>query len=345
MMLPAGSPSISFVDSIKICMQGFVKCEGRARRSEFWWFYMVCTIIMVFLSFFIGVGGTGYFIFWLIVDIVIYIPIISASTRRLHDIGMTGFYNLLMLIPFGIFVLWYFWSIDSHRTNNIYGPATKYGGGAPTDPLLANPQAPVVGVPPIGQPGYSPVQPMVYPGQQPIPVSPNVYPGQQPIPVSPNVYPGPQSIPTANPNYNDQQNIPVAQPNYNNQQNIPVAQPNYNDQQNIPVAQPNYNEQQNIPVAQPNGYPQPQQNIPVAQPNAYPQPQQNIPVAQPNAYPQPQQNIPVAQPNGYPQPQQNIPVAQPNAMVDKPEGEVNYPQIDPQNQAPMVPPPQNPPNY
>ena len=255
---------------------------------------------MVFLSFFIGVGGTGYFIFWLLVDIVIYIPIISASTRRLHDIGMTGFYNLLMLIPFGIFVLWYFWSIDSHRTNNIYGPATKYGGGAPTDPLLANPQAPVVGVPPIGQPGYSPVQPMVYPGQQPIPVSPNVYPGQQPIPVSPNIYPGPQSIPTANPNYNDQQNIPVAQPNYNNQQNIPVAQPNYNDQQNIPVAQPNYNEQQNIPVAQP---------------------------------------------NGYPQPQQNIPVAQPNAMVDKPEGEVNYPQIDPQNQAPMVPPPQNPPNY
>ena len=306
MMLPAGSPSISFVDSIKICMQGFVKCEGRARRSEFWWFYMLCMIIMVFLSFFIGVGGTGYVIFWLLVDIVIYIPIISASTRRLHDIGMTGFYNLLMLIPFGIFVLWYFWSIDSHRTNNIYGPATKYGGGAPTDPLLANPQAPVVGVPPIGQPGYSPVQPMVYPGQQPIPVSPNVYPGQQPIPVSPNIYPGPQSIPTAN---------------------------------------PNYNEQQNIPVAQPNGYPQPQQNIPVAQQNAYPQPQQNIPVAQPNAYPQPQQNIPVAQPNGYPQPQQNIPVAQPNAMVDKPEGEVNYPQIDPQNQAPMVPPPQNPPNY
>ena len=291
MMLPAGSSSISFVDSIKICMQGFVKCEGRARRSEFWWFYMLCMIIMVFLSFFIGVGGTGYFIFWLLVDIVIYIPIISASTRRLHDIGMTGFYNLLMLIPFGIFVLWYFWSIDSHRTNNIYGPATKYGGGAPTDPLLANPQAPVVGVPPIGQPGYSPVQPMVYPGQQPIPVSPNVYPGQQPIPVSPNIYPGPQSIPTANPNYNEQQNIPVAQP------------------------------------------------------NGYPQPQQNIPVAQPNAYPQPQQNIPVAQPNGYPQPQQNIPVAQPNAMVDKPEGEVNYPQIDPQNQAPMVPPPQNPPNY
>ena len=308
MMLPAGSPSISFVDSIKICIQGYVKCEGRARRSEFWWFYMVCMIIIVFLSFFLGITGTFYFIFWLIVDIALYIPIISASTRRLHDIGMTGFYNLLMLVPFGIFVLWYFWSIDSHRTNNIYGPATKYGGGAPTDPLLANPQAPVVGVSPIGQPGYSPVQPMVYPGQQPIPVSPNVYPGQQPIPVSPNVYPGPQSIPTANPNYNDQQNIPVAQPN---------------------------------------GYPQPQQNIPVAQPNAYPQPQQNIPVAQPNAYPQSQQNIPVAQPNGYPQ-QQNIPVAQPNAMVDKPEGEVNYPQIDPQNQAnqePMVPPPQNPPNY
>ena len=301
MMLPQGTPSMSFPDSIRICMQGYVKCEGRARRSEFWWFFMVCFIILIFLSFFLGIGGVGYVVFYLIVDIVLYIPIISASTRRLHDIGMSGLYNLIMLIPFGVFVLMYFWSIDSHRINNIYGPSVKYPvGSAQTDPLLINPQAPVISVSPIAQPvGYTPVQPMVYPGQQPIPVSPNVYPDPQ--------------------------------------QNIPVAQPN---------AYPE--PQQNIPVAQPNAYPAPQQNIPVAQPNAYPEPQQNIPVAQPNAYPEPQQNIPVAQPNTYPQPQQNIPVAQPNAVIDKPsapEGGFNYPQNDVQYQAPMVPPPQNPPNY
>ena len=282
MMLPQGTPSMSFPDSIRICMQGYVKCEGRARRSEFWWFFMV----LIFLSFFLGIGGVGYVVFYLIVDIVLYIPIISASTRRLHDIGMSGLYNLIMLIPFGVFVLMYFWSIDSHRINNIYGPSVKYPvGSAQTDPLLINPQAPVISVSPIAQPvGYTPVQPMVYPGQQPIPVSPNVYPDPQ----------------------------------------------------------------QNIPVAQPNAYPEPQQNIPVAQPNAYPYPQQNIPVAQPNAYPEPQQNIPVAQPNTYPEPQQNIPVAQPNAVIDKPsapEGGFNYPQNDVQYQAPMVPPPQNPPNY
>ena len=256
MMLPQGTPSMSFPDSIRICMQGYVKCEGRARRSEFWWFFMVCFIILIFLSFFLGIGGVGYVVFYLIVDIVLYIPIISASTRRLHDIGMSGLYNLIMLIPFGVFVLMYFWSIDSHRINNIYGPSVKYPvGSAQTDPLLINPQAPVISVSPIAQPvGYTPVQPMVYPGQQPIPVSPNVYPD----------------------------------------------------------------------------------------------PQQNIPVAQPNAYPEPQQNIPVAQPNTYPEPQQNIPVAQPNAVIDKPsapEGEFNYPQNDVQYQAPMVPPPQNPPNY
>ena len=286
MMLPQGTPSMSFPDSIRICMQGFCNCEGRARRSEFWWFYMLCCIISIFLSFFLGIGGVGYVIFYLIVNIVLYIPIISASTRRLHDIGMSGLYNLIMLIPFGVFVLMYFWSIDSHRINNIYGPSVKYPvGSAQTDPLLINPQAPVISVSPIAQPvGYTPVQPMVYPGQQPIPVSPNVYPAPQ----------------------------------------------------------------QNIPVAQPNAYPEPQQNIPVAQPNAYPEPQQNIPVAQQNAYPEPQQNIPVAQPNTYPQPQQNIPVAQPNAVIDKPsapEGGFNYPQNDVQYQAPMVPPPQNPPNY
>ena len=267
-MLPQGYPQISFGESIRLCMQGFCKCEGRARRSEFWWFYLLNCIITFVLSFFILFGGIIFFIIFIILDFVFYIPVISASTRRLHDINMSGFFNLLMLVPFGIFVLWYFWSIDSHRGSNIYGPSTKYPVGViQTDPLIVNPQVPIVSVAPMGQPGYSPVQQIAYPGQQPIQVSPNVYPGQQPIPTSGNNYSVPQNIPTTNPNYQDQQNIPVAQPNYNNQQNIPLAQPNYNDQQNIPVAQPNYNDQQNIPVAQPNGYPQPQQNVPVAQPN------------------------------------------------------------------------------
>ena len=243
MMLQQGYPQISFGESVRLCMQGFCKCEGRARRSEFWWFYMLNCIITFILPFFVF-WNIIFVLVFLILDIIFYIPVISASTRRLHDINMSGCFNLLMLVPFGIFVLWYFWSIDSIPGNNIYGPATKYPVGIiQTDPLIVNAQAPVISVAPIGQPlGYNPVQPMTYPGQQPIPVSPNAYPGQQPIPASPN--------------------------NYSGSQNIPTANPNYADQQNIPVAQPNYNDQQNIPVAQPNGYPQPQQNIPVAQPNA-----------------------------------------------------------------------------
>ena len=39
------SPSISFPESIKICLKGYGNFNGRGRRSEFWWFYLLCIII------------------------------------------------------------------------------------------------------------------------------------------------------------------------------------------------------------------------------------------------------------------------------------------------------------
>ena len=212
-------PPIGPLDSIKICFKNYVQFSGRGRRSEFWYFYCLCVIIMVvvtccqyaFISYevydgyyyrtYTPVYSSGYYVyvvFYLIVDLALFIPLLAASTRRLHDTGRSGLFFLITFIPCGIFALWYFWSIDSVPGANIYGPATKYQL-AQTNPLLvAQPNVVVV------SPG---VQPVAYPN-----VQPNVYPGQQPIMANPNM----QNIPSANPNsggYPGQQNVPVAQPN------------------------------------------------------------------------------------------------------------------------------------
>lgn len=202
-------PPIGFLESIKICFKNYAQCNGRGRRSEFWYFYILCVCIMIFVTFlsyafvsyeyvpytylnggyYVAYYSSGYYVyvvFYLIVDIALFIPLCSASTRRLHDTGRSGLFILLTFIPCGIFALWYFWSIDSLPGANIYGPATKYQL-AQTNPLLGA-QPNVVVVSPT-------VQPVAYPTTQP-----NVYPGQQPMMANPNPYPNVQNIPSADPN-------------------------------------------------------------------------------------------------------------------------------------------------
>lgn len=156
-------------------------------------------------------------------DLVLLIPLLAASTRRLHDIGYTGCNNFFMLIPFGAFYLLYLWSRDGAMGPNIFGQSPKYIMPV-NDPLVNNVAIPVVA--PVVQPvAYQPSQPINYSSSPGIPVAqPNVYQGQQQIPVAqPNVYQGQQQIPVAQSNtYQD--STPNAFPDQ--QQQIPVAQPN-----------------------------------------------------------------------------------------------------------------------
>lgn len=263
-------PPYGFIESIKICLRKYKDFGGRARRSEFWYFYIVAMIIELFFGllslafvdtrfdtysgyyYYYSSGYSVYIVFMLILEIAILIPLLAASTRRLHDTGRSGYFNFILLIPFGIFALWYFWAIDSARGANFFGPTTKYNVGN-DDPLLNNPGVAVVQ--PVVQPIA--VQPMV----QPIVQTPIVY-SQPNIPVQPGAY---QVPPMVDP-------VPQ-QPNNYQGQNIPVAQPNYQGQ-NIPVAQPNIDQGQNIPVAQPNMYPsiEPQYQAPEQTPMVYPPP-------------------------------------------------------------------------
>lgn len=235
-MNPQLLPPLNFLQSIKICFKGYCKFNGRARRSEFWYFYLLCAIINVILvsilyslfTFKTYSDYWGYYryelsleskyipylIFVLIVDLVLLIPLLAASTRRLHDIGYTGCNNFFMLIPFGAFYLLYLWSRDSAMGPNIFGQSPKYIMPV-NDPLVNNVAIPVVA--PVVQPvAYQPSQPINYSSSPGIPVAqPNVYQGQQQIPVAqPNTYQ--DSAPNAFPD--QQQQIPVAQPNAGGEQ-------------------------------------------------------------------------------------------------------------------------------
>ena len=138
-------PQASSCDNFKIVMLKYFKFEGRARRSEFWFFKLSIYILnflyllIVQIIFKIKEGDTyneksfdiadsiPALVIYIILNVIFIIPNISVSVRRLHDVSRSGCYYFLNLIPvIGQLILLYFYLQDSHPDLNEYGPSTKY---------------------------------------------------------------------------------------------------------------------------------------------------------------------------------------------------------------------------
>ena len=75
------------------------------------------TLLEFLFPLLLGIFSIGAFIFSL-----------PLAIRRLHDIGKSGWYLLLGLIPFvGFIIILYFFVQDSQREQNQWGPSPKYG--------------------------------------------------------------------------------------------------------------------------------------------------------------------------------------------------------------------------
>ncbi|MBP3669670.1 MAG: DUF805 domain-containing protein [Bacteroides sp.] len=90
---------------------------GRARRSEFWYWTLANLLIGIVLGWIPFIG--------ILISIALFIPSIAVGIRRLHDIGKSGWWYLLILLPLVNLVLIYFFILDSQPGENQYGPNPK----------------------------------------------------------------------------------------------------------------------------------------------------------------------------------------------------------------------------
>lgn len=63
----------------------------------------------------VGAGVAG------VVSLVLFLPLLAATVRRLHDIGRTGWWILIAFTIIGIIVLIVFYATDSEKATNQYG--------------------------------------------------------------------------------------------------------------------------------------------------------------------------------------------------------------------------------
>lgn len=124
-----GRPQLGFVEAIKICLtEKYCDFNGRARRSEYWWFCLG-NMIVSYLGGFIGgmLGTTAYYIILAVICLALLLPGLGVMVRRLHDIGKSGWLVLLSFIPLvGAIILIVWCCKDSDRGQNQYGPSPKY---------------------------------------------------------------------------------------------------------------------------------------------------------------------------------------------------------------------------
>ena len=127
---------MGFMDAVKAVLTNYVGFSGRARRSEFWWFFLFQVIVSVVMN--IVVGITGLAILSTLVSLALLLPALAVGTRRLHDTNRTGWWQLIALTLIGIIVLIVFWVQEGQAGANKYGPNPKEsaGGAAPAVPAV-----------------------------------------------------------------------------------------------------------------------------------------------------------------------------------------------------------------
>lgn len=128
---------MTFSESIKTCLSKFVTWQGRASRSEYWYFVLfavICYAVSVVIDRALGLTfmmanpisgeqqSMGYGYVYCLTALVLLLPSLSAMVRRLHDTNRSGWWYWIALIPLiGIILLIVWFCSRGTVGNNNYG--------------------------------------------------------------------------------------------------------------------------------------------------------------------------------------------------------------------------------
>ncbi len=128
---------MSFADSVKTCLSKFATWQGRASRSEYWYFFLFNFLALAIAALIDNVLGTtfkfanpatgmeqsiGYGYLYLIAALGLFLPNLAVMVRRLHDTNRSGWWYWIALVPLiGIILLIVWFCTRGTQGNNDYG--------------------------------------------------------------------------------------------------------------------------------------------------------------------------------------------------------------------------------
>jgi uncharacterized membrane protein YhaH (DUF805 family) len=104
---------MTFGESINICFKKYANFDGRASRSEYWWFFLF-TFLVSMATGIISEALSGLF------SLAVLLPSLAVGARRLHDTDRSGWFLLLWFIPILGWIVLLIWFIQEGKEPNRY---------------------------------------------------------------------------------------------------------------------------------------------------------------------------------------------------------------------------------
>jgi uncharacterized membrane protein YhaH (DUF805 family) len=125
---------MSFTTAIRSVLSQYVGFGERARRSEYWWFVLFTVLVGIVTAILDSVLGTDFEgsagangVLSLIANLILLLPSLAVTVRRLHDTDRSGWWILIAVIPLiGAIVLLVFLVQDGTPGPNRFGLSPKY---------------------------------------------------------------------------------------------------------------------------------------------------------------------------------------------------------------------------
>ena len=116
---------MDFGTAIKTCFSKYGTFDGQASKGEFWYWFLfafICGVVARVVDvFIIGIPVESYGTAYLIGSVAFFLPSISVAARRLHDVGKSGWWQLIGLTGIGLIPLIIWWASDGGKK---YRPST-----------------------------------------------------------------------------------------------------------------------------------------------------------------------------------------------------------------------------
>ena len=124
-------------------LKKYAEFRGRSRRSEYWYFYLLCTLINILFTVVVYFATVMHYstneLAFLsnLFTLFVFLPNIAVTVRRLHDVGKSSTYILLIFV----IIIGWIWLLlllveDSQPGENRWGENPKGIGNKETDENL-----------------------------------------------------------------------------------------------------------------------------------------------------------------------------------------------------------------
>jgi len=110
------------------CFRKYAIFDGRARRAEYWWytlFNLIIYVVLIGLGLLIGGSDNNSPVLGALIGVYILaviLPTLAVTSRRLHDSGLSGWWQLVGIIPLGGFAVFIMTLLSGNNGPNKYGP-------------------------------------------------------------------------------------------------------------------------------------------------------------------------------------------------------------------------------